>query len=62
MLCDPKVEIECNRCEHFDSLDMTPLAGGAFDMRSAKSQATSRGWIWVSDSEHYCSQECHDHA
>ena len=59
MLLDPKVELECNYCEHAEAFDMTPLAGGVFDMRAVEgNSSTNHGWIWAGDDVHYCSEEC----
>lgn len=58
MLLDPKVEIECNQCAHFEAFDLTALANSCYDERSVRSQSERAGWIWAGDNVHYCSEDC----
>lgn len=63
-LSEPTIMVSCDnpKCHEEDELSMTALARGSWDDRHAESEAKRYGWIWVSDSEHYCSEECHENA
>jgi hypothetical protein len=60
MLLDPTVQIECDECEHFEEFGLTPLANSCYDERGVKSASQSNGWIWESDTTHFCSKECQE--
>jgi len=54
MILDPKVEVECDGCGHYEFFGLTPLAREAWDQRDLDRQLVAEGWKIVSEDEHLC--------
>ena len=54
MILDPRVEVECDECGHFESFGLTPLARGAWDDRDLEKQIERLGWKSIGGDEYLC--------
>lgn len=51
MILDPTVRVECDEpgCQEFNDIELTALAGSAYDERNVKRRLESMGWTVDSD-------------